>query len=360
MENQPEEGETPPVATGDPLQVVPKVANADDQKKDEAPLEVRDGHVRIDEEMLLSEMRHSSSPADLIIDLDGFEDVRELGQSRFGSVHLLRRRNSNGTFEDFAAKFYNMGENREGRGVFEDRMKQLLELSHPHVMPIVGMIPGTKTTGPIFLTPYSEIGSLETVLSAVRRNEPPPNWNNGMKLGLIVSLVSGLNYLHKNGIVHRELKPNDLIIESNGTLRVCGYATSILEEHKYTKATQVGGPSYMPPEIYDDDRDGKKLRDPKTDVFSFGLLLFEILFDQKVFPSTMSTAAIMRKMQSDRARDRPMVRTNVHKILQEIISRSWVPSAAKRPSMEMLWNRMRDVGFDLFPGVVVTFIPSSV
>jgi serine/threonine protein kinase len=90
-----------------------------------------------------------------------------------------------------------------------------------------------------------------------------------MKLFLIVSLVSDLNYLHKNGIVHRELKPNDLIIERDGSLRICDYAMSIFEEHQYTKATQVGGPSYMAPEVYDDEEGGKKIRDPKMDVFFF-------------------------------------------------------------------------------------------
>jgi serine/threonine protein kinase len=156
-------------------------------------------------------------------------------------------------------------------------MEQLLELSHPHLMPIVGVIPPTKRCGPIILTRYSEIGSLETVLSAVRQNSPPPIWTDSVKLRVIVGLVSGLNYLHKKGIVHRELKPNDLIIESDGTVRICGYATSILEEDKYTKRTRFGGPTYMAPEHYDDEIGEKRIRDPKTDVFSFGLILYEIL-----------------------------------------------------------------------------------
>jgi hypothetical protein len=75
----------------------------------------------------------SSPPADVITDLDGLEKVRELGSSRFGTVRLLRRTNSDGTFELFAAKFYNVGDSREALDGFEARMKQLLELSHPHV-----------------------------------------------------------------------------------------------------------------------------------------------------------------------------------------------------------------------------------
>jgi hypothetical protein len=331
----------------------------DNQRRDETRVLVADGSVEIDEKNLLSETKLSSPPANLITDLDGFEEVCELGSSRFGTVRLLRRPTFDGNFVFFAAKFYNVGDNNEGRQVFDDRMKKLLELSHPHVMQIVGVIPPTRTCGPILLTPYSSIGSLETVLSAVRSNKPPPIWTDATKLRLIVSLVSGLNYLHKKGIVHRELKPNDLIVDSDGSLRICGYATSIFEEHKYTTASQFGDPSYAAPEVYDDELEGKKTRDPKTDVFSFGLIVFEILCGQKVFSPTMSAAAIMRKAQSDRPKDRPMISSRLHKVLQEMICRSWVSAATKRQPMETHWKRMRDVGFKLLPGVEVKFLPHT-
>jgi hypothetical protein len=138
-----------------------------------------------------------SRPADAITDLDGLEEVRELGSSRFSTVRLLRCANSDGTFELFAAKFYNVADNREEREVFEARMKQLLRHSHPHVMPIVGVISPMKSCCAVLLTRYNEIGSLEAVLSEVRLDNPPWIWNDETKLHLLVSLVSCLNYLHK-------------------------------------------------------------------------------------------------------------------------------------------------------------------
>jgi serine/threonine protein kinase len=175
---------------------------------------------------------------------------------------------------------------------------------------------------------------------------------------MLVSLVSGLHYLHTRGIVHRDLKPTDLIVQADGSIRICGYATSILEEHHFTKASQVGDPSYMAPEIYDDEREEAKARDPKTDVFSFGLILYEIICGHKVFPPTMSAAVIMRRAMSTRPSDRSVIPANVQPVVREIISRSWVPTAQKRPTFEVLWKRMRDSGFALFPGVDVHFIHS--
>jgi [calcium/calmodulin-dependent protein kinase] kinase len=199
----------------------------------------------VDETALIPEAGPSVGPADwrnLITDLSGLEEVRELGSSRFGAVRLYRRPkapNSAGAddgFEYFAAKFYNAGDNREGFEVFKERMNKFISLSHPHVMRIVGIIPPTKGTGPIIITPYSRHGSLEDVLTLVRQNPPPSFWNDATKLGMIVGLVSGLNYLHHQGIVHRELKPRDLIITENGSLVISDITTSILEEHNYTQA----------------------------------------------------------------------------------------------------------------------------
>jgi serine/threonine protein kinase len=225
-------------------------------------------------------------------------------------------------------------------------------------MPIVGVIAPTKTAGPIIVTPYSAAGSLEDVLERVRLNNAPDFWNDCGKLRMIVSLVSGLHYLHRRGIVHRELKPADLIVEDDGSIRICGYATSVLEERRFIRASQVGGPSYMAPEIYDDEPQGAKLRDPKTDVFSFGLIVFEIVCGHKVFPSTLSAAVIMRRAMSARAADRAVIPASVGPVVRDLILRSWIPTAQKRLTFEELWKRMRDAEFKLFPSAEVHFRPA--
>jgi serine/threonine protein kinase len=185
--------------------------------------------------------------------------------------------------EYFAVKFYNIGDNRDGLQAFRDPIKPFVELLHPRVMPIVGVIEPTKTRGPIIITRYSESGSLSDVFDRVRNNDPPSFWTSEGQLGMIVGLISGFLYLHSQGTFHREVKPSDLIIESDGSIRICDYVTSMFAEHHYSRASQVGSPSYMAPEVYEDRSVGDKVRDPKTDVFSFSLILYEILLDRKYF-----------------------------------------------------------------------------
>jgi serine/threonine-protein kinase 11 len=291
-------------------------------------------------------------PPGLITDIAEIEEIRELSSSRFGAVRLVRRRSEKGdSSELFAAKFYNAGDSKENRSTFIERMQPFIYMNHAGVMPIRGMIAPTKGTGPIVLTPYSESGSLEDVLNRVRKNDPPSFWNNTTITKIIFSLITGLEYLHRQGIVHRELKPSDIIVYPDGMAKVDGYLTSYLEEHKMTKATQVGSPFYMAPEVYEGEEEGVKSRDPKTDVFSFGLIGFELVAIARVFPASMAAATIMRKVMNARRDDRPKMPGNVPSTLSDLIQRCWVPLPSKRPTFADILIQMNKLEFRFFPDV---------
>lgn len=287
-----------------------------------------------------------------ITDIAGIEEVRTLSSSRFGAVRLMRRATEGG-FEYFAGKFYNAGDSREGLHAFQDRVRGLVSLSHPSIMPIVGVVPPTKTAGPIFLTPYSPLGSLADVLNLVRANNPPEIWTEATKLRMIISLISGFMYLHSQGVVHRELKPSDLIVQQDGSILICGYVTSVLEEYKWTRASQIGAPSYMAPEVYEDRENEQKSRDPKTDVFAFGLILYEILTTQRVFPPSSSAAVIMRRAMSAKPGDRPVIPAPVHGALKELITKSWLAAPSKRLRFEDMWAKLQTARFQVFSTVEV-------
>jgi serine/threonine protein kinase len=302
-------------------------------------------------------------PDGFITEFEGIEDIRELSSSRFGTVRLVRRRSEKGDkSEVFVAKFYNSGDNKESRSAFMECVHPFICLNHPSVMPIRGIIGPVKGTGPIVLTPFSECGSLEDVLNQVRKNDPPPFWNNSTITKIIFNLITSLEYLHRQGIVLRELKPSDVIVYPDGTARVDGYLTSFLEEQKFTKASQVGSPFYMSPEVYDDEEEGVKSKDPKTDVFSFALIAFELVAIARVFPTSMAAATIMRKVMSARRDDRPKITDNVPGPISDLIHRCWVPLPSKRPTFEDILRQMNAIQFRFFPDVdlILTMPISSI
>jgi hypothetical protein len=148
----------------------------------------------VDEKALIPDAIRATAPnIPTIADLAGIEEVRTVSLSRFHSVRLVRlaiKRN----FDYCAAKYYNACDNRDGLRAFHDRVRGLVSLSHPSVMPIVGLIAPTKTVGPIVLTPCSEIGAIADVLDQVMIRH-----RFGTKLENFVS----------QGVVHPNLRLSD-------------------------------------------------------------------------------------------------------------------------------------------------------
>jgi serine/threonine protein kinase len=314
------------------------------------------GRLTVDENVLLPEGSHGGPevrPAP-ITDLASLDAVREVGVSRFGVVRQLRRPTVAGD-EFFAAKCYHVGPNRDRRQ-FESLMRPFLELSHPHVMPIAGLIPPIRDAGPVILSPYQEGGSLEAILDLVRQNDPPAFWTDAGKAFLIAGLLSGVIYLHSRGVVHGDLKPNDIMVDSTGSIRICDFMTGKLEDAKFTLASQVGSPSYSAPEVSGGGDSPE--RTMKADVFSIGLILYEIVSGQRVFPSTLSPGMIWRRAQDPKPGARPVIPRSVHDVLKSCIQRCWVPDPARRPKLVDVWKQLREVRFG-FPDAPLDLIHLS-
>jgi hypothetical protein len=78
----------------------------------------------------------------------------------------------------------------------------------------------------------SEIDSLEGILSAVRENESPPVLIDGTKLRVIINLHSDLNSQHQNITVQHAFNLNELLVEIDKFLQICGSATNIHNRHR--------------------------------------------------------------------------------------------------------------------------------
>ncbi|MGQ0751328.1 MAG: serine/threonine-protein kinase [Betaproteobacteria bacterium] len=103
-------------------------------------------------------------------------------------------------------------------------------------------------------------------------------------------LLDALDHAHRNGVVHRDMKPANVILLADGRVKVADFGIARIETSELTQAgTMLGTPAYMSPEQFL----GQPV-DGRSDIFSCGVILYQFLTGEKPFTGTITT--IMHKV----------------------------------------------------------------
>jgi eukaryotic-like serine/threonine-protein kinase len=116
------------------------------------------------------------------------------------------------------------------------------------------------------------------------------------KLNIVAQLCSALNYAHEQGVVHRDIKPANLFILPDGTVKLLDFGVAKLTTSTLTRQGDIlGSVSYMSPEQVS----GSESLDGRSDIFSVGTLLYELIAGRKPFQGETPTATIVRVLRED-------------------------------------------------------------
>jgi serine/threonine protein kinase len=158
---------------------------------------------------------------------------------------------------------------------FKREANALKKLTHPNIVPFYGLY---ETLDFAFLLEHYVDGpSLKEVLRQ-RKGKPL-----GMEQALIYlkALCAALGYAHANGVVHCDVKPGNVMVDRGGRIYLTDFGIARHAESTTTTMGTAGTPAYMAPEQI-----LGSLVTPATDIYSLGVLLFEMLTGQRPFRGT--------------------------------------------------------------------------
>ena len=163
-------------------------------------------------------------------------------------------------------------DDEQGKQRFEREAKAVAQLHHPNIVTVHDL--GYDPWG----YPFIAMELLEgTDLDEHLENASP---TFSRKLEIIAQVCRGLGHAHHHGIVHRDIKPTNIFVARDGSVKIMDFGVA-----RWTKTSQtqagivVGTAGYMPPE----QLRGKAV-DGRSDLFSLGVVLIEVLTDQVLFP----------------------------------------------------------------------------
>ncbi len=227
-----------------------------------------------------------------------FEIESELGTGAMGSVYRAILHQDGKADKTVALKViaFGLSGNEQALARFEREANILKQLRHPNIVRLYATGRHKKT--PFFAMEYVAGQSLDKIM-AERTSGPvgraPFTWEEVVELGK--PLCAALQHAHDKGIIHRDLKPSNLMMSNEGIIKLTDFG--IAKDVDVTALTRanntIGTAAYMSPE----QCKGEMHLTGKSDIYSLGVVFYELLTGRKPFVAESSVDMFMLHVQGE-------------------------------------------------------------
>uniref|UniRef100_G3NBB2 Mitogen-activated protein kinase kinase kinase 7 n=1 Tax=Gasterosteus aculeatus aculeatus TaxID=481459 RepID=G3NBB2_GASAC len=263
------------------------------------------------------------TPAGCLFEDIQYEDIQveaAVGRGTFGVVFKAVWKG-----QDVAIKTI---ESENERNAFLVELRQLSRVNHPNIVKLYG-----SCDNPVCLVmEYAECGSLYNLLHSA---DPQPHYTASHAMSWCLQCAQGVAYLHAmkpKALIHRDLKPPNLLLVARGTvLKICDFGTACDIQTYMTN--NKGSAAWMAPEVFEGSNYSEK-----CDVFSWGIILWEVITRKKPFDEIGGSAFCI--MWAVHRGTRPPLIKDLPEAIESLMTRCWDKEPSQRPSMEEVKNTM--------------------
>ncbi|KAL9687408.1 hypothetical protein QQ045_031809 [Rhodiola kirilowii] len=200
---------------------------------------------------------------------------------------------------------------------FKSEVALLSRLSHPNIVQFIAAC--RKPPVYCIITEYMSQGNLRMYLN----KKEPYSLSIETILRLALDISRGMEYLHSQGVIHRDLKSNNLLLNDEMRVKVADFGTSCLETQCQDSKGNMGTYRWMAPEMIKE-----KPCTRKVDVYSFGIVLWELTTALLPFQGMTPIQAAFAVSQKN---ERPPLPASCQPAIAHLIKRCWAVNPSKRP-----------------------------
>ncbi len=200
---------------------------------------------------------------------------------------------------------------------FKNESKAIAVLSHPNIVKVFDVSFGARVQ--YIVMEYIDGITLKQLIE----QQGTLRWKDA--LNYTVQILRGLQHAHDHGIVHRDIKPQNIMVLSDGTIKVTdfGIARFARSEQKTLTDKAIGSVHYISPEQARGDN-----TDDKSDLYSIGVMLYEMLTGRLPFQAESAVSVAIMQLQRD-----PELPTSINGSIPEGLEQITMHAMQKNPAV---------------------------
>lgn len=274
------------------------------------------------------------------INLKKYSLKEKLGKGTFGQVFIAVEKETNNVYAAKVSLEEVDATKMDSLRNFTREVNIISQIGYPSILKFIGFSPFDfqNNNNPVIITEYCPNGSLQDAIQSKLDNK---GWNDTKVLINIYGIASALAFLHSNEVLHRDLKPHNILLDENLYPKIADFGLSKINSVNnndtlsgQSTSDMKGTLFYMSPEIIESSK-----YTPACDVYAFSIIVYQLITKLKPYPNTMTQFHIMKGVTKNRMR--PKMPDNIPSVYKKMIENCWEQSPELRPSFEEIANDLK-------------------